>query len=147
MNAQLNARLLELEKENERLLQQANELHKNILHASREPEEMSMEVIEESESPLHWSLENSCAGVGSDTEPDTASKTDKPNGTMIDTLLMDQTPEDIDNGSVACNVVTTRMDVDIQEVQNELQMDIAHKEAAQELYNTSLQQNSQPSNE
>ena len=113
MNAQLlrleeaNARLLELEKENERLLglQQANETHKNLLHASREPEEMSMEVIEESPSPLHWSLENSCAGVGSDTEPDIASKTDKPNGTMIDTLLTDQTPEDIDNGSVASDVV------------------------------------------
>lgn len=156
MNAQVlkleeaNARLLELEKENARLreLQQANEPHKNSLDASRESEEMIMEVIEESESPLHWSLENSCAGVGSDTEPDTASKTDKPNGTMIDTLLTDQTPEDIDKSYVACNVVaTSEMDVDIQEVQNELQMDIAHKEAAYVLYNTSLQHSPQPSND
>jgi hypothetical protein len=156
MNAQVlrleeaNARVLELEKENSRLLdlQQANEPHKNLLHASRESEEMFMEVIEESESPLHWSLENSYAGVGSDAEPDTASETENPNGTMIDTLLTDQTPEDIDNGSVARNVVTTsEMDVDIQEVQNELQMDIAHKEAAYELYNTSLQDSPQPSND
>ncbi|KFZ04467.1 hypothetical protein V502_10127, partial [Pseudogymnoascus sp. VKM F-4520 (FW-2644)] len=145
-----NARLLELEKENAHLreLQQANEPHKNSLDASRESEEMIMEVIEESESPLHWSLENSCPGVGSDTEPDTASKTDKPNGTMIDTLLTDQMPEDMDKSYVACNVVaTSEMDVDIQEVQNELQMDIAHKEAAYVLYNTSLQHSPQPSND
>ena len=113
MNAEMlrheetNARLLELEKENERLLelQQANEPHKNSLHASPESVEMIMEVIKESESPLHWSVENSCAGVGSDTEPDIASKTDKPNGTMINTLLTDQTPEDIDSGSVASDLV------------------------------------------
>ncbi|KFY50542.1 hypothetical protein V495_00198 [Pseudogymnoascus sp. VKM F-4514 (FW-929)] len=154
INAQLlklegaNARLLELEKENGRLLQQANELHKKLLHASQEPEEMSMEVVEGPPSPLHWSLENSCAGVGLDTEPDIASKSDTPNGTMIDTLLTDKTPEDIDNGSVACDVMaTSEMDVDIQEVQNELQMDIAHKEAAHELYNTSLQQSFRPPNE
>ncbi|KFY83531.1 hypothetical protein V500_10039 [Pseudogymnoascus sp. VKM F-4518 (FW-2643)] len=67
---------------------------------------------------------------------------------MIDTLLTDQMPEDIDKSYVACNVVaTSEMDVDIQEVQNELQMDIAHKEAAYVLYNTSLQHSPQPSND
>ncbi|KFY17797.1 hypothetical protein V492_00384 [Pseudogymnoascus sp. VKM F-4246] len=145
-----NARLLELQQENTRLLelQQANEPYKNLLHASQESVEMSMKVVEEPPSPLHWSLENSCEGAGSDTEPDIASKSDTPNGTMIDTLLTDQTPENIDNGSVVCSVVaTSEMDVDIQEVQNELQMDIAHKEAAHELYDASLQQNSRPPNE
>ncbi|KAL5344579.1 hypothetical protein ACLOAV_010563 [Pseudogymnoascus australis] len=143
------ARLFELEKENASLrkLHQANE-PQNILDASRELEEVTVEVIEESESPLHWPLEDSCVGVGSDTEPDTASKADKPNGAMIDILLTDQMPADTDNGSVACNgVATDEMDVDIQEVQNELQMDIAHKEAAYVLYNTSLQHSPQPSND
>lgn len=156
MNAQVlrlkevNARVLELEKENSRLLelQQVNEPYKNPLDPSREPEEMIMEGIEESENPLHWSHKDSYAGVGSDANLDTPSEIETPYGTTIDTLLTNQAPEDIDNGSISCNVVTTsEIDLDVEEVQNELQMDIVNKEAAHELYNTSLQVSLQPSSD